>query len=145
MALSESSDRRHSPAVLKTEHIILLGREFRLVYLIIDGLNEWSPELRRKLLDLLLELNRDARVKFKISITSTFENGIEKKLQGYEVLNLEDETDNVIYEIKKVMERKVECLFRTKYLCLQDPGLKHEIVSTLSNSSQGMSVILSSI
>lgn len=131
-----------SPAALDTDQIIALGGEFRVVYLVMDGLNEWPSEFRRRLLDLLLQLNSNPTVKFKISVTSTHEIDIERKLQGYRVIDLAAENEKVIRGIKQVMEEKVEHLLRAKGgLCLQNPGLKHEIVSTLSNNSQGMLVL----
>ncbi|KAF7121921.1 hypothetical protein CNMCM5793_009475 [Aspergillus hiratsukae] len=130
--------KHSSPTAAGTyEFFLRLAGEFKEVYLIIDALDEWSLELRQHLLHFLLSLKKEKSPIFKVLITSRPDPDIHAKLGQYITVNLSAQRDHVC-DIKDVIQGKVDEFVQSGRLYLKQADLSNEIVSILTERSQGI-------
>lgn len=110
------------------------------VFLVLDALDEYAPEKREALLELLIRLTtRLSHV--RIFVTSRRERDIEQAFLSEGVSTIQIEAEHVNKDIQEFVNSKVDLLTRTGKLKLKNPELKVRIISTLTHQSDGMYVL----
>jgi hypothetical protein len=133
--------KHSSPSVLGTEETFRsLAGKFSKVFLVIDVLDEWPTVIKHEILDLLLKLKDEGPPIFKTLVTSRPENDIRAKLEGSDTIDLVARSKHVLREIETVVRGKVDDFVKNKTLHLEDATRKDDIVSQLTQNSQGNSV-----
>ena len=122
-------------------------RQFGCVFLVLDALDECTPDQRRDLAKFILSIASSTSASpgqevVKFFVTSRKEVDIEQAFQQKFIPTIEVETAMVDSDIKIYVGAQLELRLQDGSLNLRNMSLKDKIFSTLTTKAGGMYVFL---
>ncbi|CAO2647534.1 Nn.00g084560.m01.CDS01 [Neocucurbitaria sp. VM-36] len=114
-----------------------LLKAFKIAYIVIDGINELTPEGQIFALDLIDHLLQPTSIITKIFVTSRIgEYTIHRSLKGHESLKI---TKGLVdKDIALFISEQIEDMTKHKNSLLNKRGLKQDIIDALVDGANGM-------
>lgn len=108
--------------------------------MVLDALDECSPERREILLEFVIKLTTKLS-RVKIFVTSRREHDIEQAFLSEGISTIQIKAENVNEDIRKFVNSQVDLLMQAGKLKLKNPELKTRIINTITHQSDGMYVL----
>lgn len=132
-----SQSRQQHPSLKEVHEILADVTRDRQVYIIVDALDEYPPDLRDDLVHHLRKIKKD----INLFVTSRRFEGFERTARGFERLDIVAQNQDIQEYIDYVIERHSEL----RNSIDRAPDLRADIGETLIKKSSGMYGLASSM
>ena len=124
-----------------TELLFSIMREYELVYIVLDGIDEASEDTQKGILDLINQLITTASITVKVFLSSRENPQISKSLGYSPVLHISEKY--TAQDIGAYIRNSVTDKLANHSVIRDNPGLQAELEHELLKKAQGMSVFSS--
>lgn len=126
----KNSVRRHHPSLTELDEILVDVTRGRQVYIIVDALDEYAPELRAELVEHLRKIRED----INLLVTSRLLEGLDSMAHGFKRLEVAAQSQDIHEYIDHVIKKH----HRLQHMVGTDPNLRKDIRHNVTKKSSQM-------